>query len=193
MVRRGTLGPMDLTPPDDTETEDTPHHGEYWSVSQFSAETGRARETITRRIGNAGVKAWGKGHTKNGLVYRCRDVFPLLYSTDDSGAVDPDKLEPHTRLSHFKAEKAKIDLQVAAKELIPRDDYLAELSRVLKLVKQAFDTLPDVLERDCGLTPDQVARVEATCDPVRDALAEEIARIPEQPPTPEQLAATLFA
>jgi len=39
---------------------------------------------------------------------------------------------------------------------------------------QFFDTLPDVLERKAGLTPEQVVKVQDECDRVRQSMYEGI-------------------
>jgi len=153
---------------------DEQHLGEYWSVHVLSNETGFARETIRRRLANANIPYRPIANRK---AWRCRDAFRVLYAGGDDGAVDPNKLDPHARNSHYKAEKAKLELEALAGEMVPDHKHRAELSRVLLLVKQTFDTLPDVLERDCGLTPEHIARVEATCDAIRNKLADELDRL----------------
>lgn len=156
---------------------DTPpiETGVLWSIHQFGFETGRTRETIRRRIAKANTQPGGTGPTGHPL-YRCREVLPLLYGNDDEGNVDPEKLDPFSRKSHYQAEAERRKLMVEAKDLVTREDYVEEMARVLRLLQQFADTVPDVLERDCGLTPDQVARVEKQCDELRNSLAEDLSK-----------------
>lgn len=51
-----------------------------------------------------------------------------------------------------------------------------ESARVAKLFAQTMDAIPDILERDCALTPTQVQRVESELDKLRTALADEMSR-----------------
>jgi hypothetical protein len=44
------------------------------------------------------------------------------------------------------------------------------MAGMLKVTAECFDTLPDVLERDCGVTPETLARMEAHLDKAREEL-----------------------
>lgn len=51
-----------------------------------------------------------------------------------------------------------------------------------KAVVQVLETLPDILERDCAMTPSAVVRVQKVIDDLRDQIAMkvELAESPEQ-------------
>ena len=53
---------------------------------------------------------------------------------------------------------------------MPRIEVEQEMARLAKIVAQFFDTLPDRLERDTGMTPLILAKVERYLDEVREEL-----------------------
>lgn len=163
-----------FTPPADAEGSGSEKlRGEHWSITTFSFETGRTRETVTKRIQKNGVRPSGTGRAGHAL-YPCRDVLPLLYSGTDEGGVDPDKLSPTDRKAHFGAEEAKVRLAQKMGELIPRDEHDAEKSRCFSIIAQGLDTIPDVLERDCGLSAKQLEAVETSLDSIRNELVDRL-------------------
>lgn len=143
--------------------------GLHVSVSTLAAEFGVTRETAARRIADAGVKASGK---RGGYpVYRLKDVYSVvLGQAGEDGAVDPDKLDPFKRQAHYKAEHLKLQLETEQRELIPQIEVEQEQARILRVVAMFLDTLPDVLERDCGLAASMIIAVEKRIDQVREEM-----------------------
>ncbi len=83
---------------------------------------------------------------------------------------DPDALMPKERLDWYKGEQEKRKLQTDDGQLIPAGEYERELAFVVKATANWFETLADVLERDTGLSADQVERVQKMADVQRDKL-----------------------
>lgn len=48
------------------------------------------------------------------------------------------------------------------------------MSALAKYVVQHLETLPDILERDCGLSPNVLIRVQQIIDDIRDQTAQHI-------------------
>jgi hypothetical protein len=87
--------------------------------------------------------------------------------------------------------------------LLPVEQSRAELAFVVKASVQLLETLPDVLDRDCGLGHEAIARVEAALDALRENLyaalmgdepvpeiavegvAGDTIDVPEKPPPPQ--------
>lgn len=90
------------------------------------------------------------------------------------GQIDPDKLKPFERHAHYKAEKEKLAVEQERGELIPRIEVEQEQARIAKIVAHGLETLPDVLERDCALAPEVVARMERHIDAVRERMYAEL-------------------
>lgn len=143
--------------------------GTHLSISALAIEFGVTRETASKRLLEAGVKPSGK---RGGYpVYRLKDAWPVITGhSDQSGAVDPDKLKPFERQAHYKAELQKLQLETERREVIPAIEVEQEQARILRIVALMLDTLPDVLERDCGLAVAIVARIEKVLDKVRESL-----------------------
>jgi phage terminase Nu1 subunit (DNA packaging protein) len=83
---------------------------------------------------------------------------------------DPDSLEPFKRKAHYQAESDKMKLAKEQGELIPADEVEDEMATIAKLVTETLETLPDILERDTGATPRQIAITERAIDRVRETL-----------------------
>lgn len=145
------------------------------SISRLANEFGMARETVAKRLRSAGVKPDGK---RDGYpVYRLRDAAPALIevaATDEQGEIDPDKLAPEKRRAWFQSERDRMELEAKAGKLIPALEHERDVARILGVVVQTFETLPDILERDEGLLPHQVDRVQKVLDRKREELYESL-------------------
>jgi hypothetical protein len=73
----------------------------------------------------------------------------------------PEDMTPKERLDHYRAERERLKFSEETIELVPVEQSRAELAFVVKASVQLLETLPDVLDRDCGLGHEAIARVEA--------------------------------
>ena len=55
-----------------------------------------------------------------------------------------------------------------------------------KAVVTVLETLPDILERDCALTPVAVSRVQDVIDELRDQIAQKVMDATEEEEEPEE-------
>lgn len=151
--------------------------GVLLSQKQFADESGRDRETIGKRVKASGIQPSGK---RGGYpVYRLRDLLHSAFLTDDEGKMDPDRLDPFARHAYYKGEREKLNLQVERGELLSSLEVEQKFAGVFKAVAEFFDTLPDVLERDCAASAIQVARIEARLDQVREELYTQLNDLPD--------------
>lgn len=76
------------------------------------------------------------------------------------------------------ARRAEIEdrLRVRRRELLPAEDFAAELSSAFKAVATALESLPDVLERDAGIDGAAVERCQAVIDRLREDLYTRLSR-----------------
>jgi hypothetical protein len=155
-----------------------PATGIHCSMRQIAEECGLDRDTVQKRIAAANIVPSAKrgGHP----VYRLRDVLKAVMLKDDGGRLDPDKLEPYQRQAHYKAELDRLKLETETRELIPRIEVEQEQARTMRIVALMFDTLPDIIERDCGVPGDVLARIERTVDDCRERLAKQLAEEDEE-------------
>ena len=79
------------------------------------------------------------------------------------------------RDEHFGRRKTKgLKYERDTGELVPSFEVAQEMSFLAKAVVQSLDTLPDILERDCGLTPSQLTRVIQVIDDVKSQMSSHI-------------------
>lgn len=121
------------------------------------------RDVLRRIVTEEGVKPAGKrgGHP----VYRLKDVYDAIESQRDPG-----NMNPYARLALAKAIKTEDEIRVRRRELLERTDVEATYGHLVQIVAQEYETLPDVLERDFGLTAQQAAGAERHCFKARESL-----------------------
>ncbi len=90
------------------------------------------------------------------------------------GVVDPRDLPPMERRAYYQSENERLKVESTIGQLVPAAEVEADYAELVKKVVQFFDTLPDVLERKAGLTPEQVVKVQDECDRVRQSMYEGI-------------------
>lgn len=113
------------------------------------------------------------------LAAAVRGYINFLRRTGGTSETDPELLPPRERRAHYEADIQKLALQQKRGDLVPRIEVEQEQGRVAKIVAHFFDTLPDVLERDCGLAPKQILRVQTSSDAIREQIFE--ALVKEEP------------
>ena len=150
-------------------------HDQYfnWSLNQFSKEFGIARETVGRKIRDAGIQPTGKKH--NHPVYRVRDVAEaiLVPQTSLGGLInDPDSMVPKERSDWFRSENDRIKFEKETGVLTSVEECREQMGEIAKMGLQILETLPDVLERDFSLGPEIVDGVERKIDALRETWAE---------------------
>lgn len=137
------------------------------SISRLSQLTGMARETIAKRI--QGVKPSG---SKNGhSVYHLRDVGPALFAQENLTSVDdPDDLPPRERKDFYDSQLKRLQYEKELGRLMSAEEVRGEWSKTLKAIMLSLDTLVDVIEREAGLEPEQVATMQSVIDRERESL-----------------------
>ena len=89
---------------------------------------------------------------------------------NDETPFDPERLPPKERKDWYDSELRRSQLAERNGDLIPVIEYQRELSAVIKSLVAGLQTLPDILERDAGLSGDAVERAQAVIDALRDDL-----------------------
>lgn len=142
--------------------------GIFVSIHQFCQETGKDRASVDKKL-RLGMLKPIAGHNGN-PAYRLRDMIDLVFYRDDKGRVDIDRLDPFRRKAHYSAEIDKLRMLKESGQLIPVAEVEAEQARIAKVLTQFLDTLPDILERDCGTTAQELAKIEKRIDACREDL-----------------------
>ena len=74
----------------------------------------------------------------------------------------------------MRSESERLKVEEAKGQLIQAADHETELAAVIKRTVQTLATLPDRLERECGLPPEVVERIVAACDAARAEYYQEL-------------------
>ncbi|ELO4939281.1 DUF1441 family protein [Escherichia coli] len=145
----------------------------HWSVFKIAEAFGLHRDTVKKRLlaANTPVAATVKGNP----VYALQHVGPALFGPKHEIADsvhDPSRMEPKERKDWFQSENERIKLEKEQRKLIPVDEVVIVYSSMRKAVVQVLETIPDILERDCALTPQAVGVVQHAIDDLRYTLQE---------------------
>ena len=149
----------------------------HFSISRLAVMFGHTRETIGRKLKETGVKPCGK---HNGYpIYNLRDVAEFTggsYVADQTpfDQCDPDKLPPKDRDSWYSSENKRLNFQEKEGSLLDKNAVQETVAEVFKKVALTFDTLADVMERDVGVTPEQIDKINEVCDNIREELVASI-------------------
>lgn len=125
-----------------------------WSLSRLASEFGIARETVAKRLSQAGVEPVGE---RNGYAtYALRSAAAAILEIEVADSNDPASMAPDKRNAWYQSEMRRMEVEMRARTLVPASEVEAEISDLVKAWVQFLDTLADQLERDVGLTPEQV-------------------------------------
>lgn len=132
------------------------------SFRQIAEALGVDRSVLSRIVKDRGIKpASGKG---------VRATFFVRDLADAIRDADPARESPFQQLARVKAARERIKLQQEAGQLIPREECRAGYAAAFKELARTLDTIPDVLERDCGASAAMLMRTEREIDRLRDDL-----------------------
>jgi len=139
--------------------------GLSFSVSRLAEEFGMARETVSKRFREAGVRSSG---TRNGYpVYGLRDALRALFQTRSvDGVIDPKTLPPVERVAWFQSEIKRLDVEARARELLPSAEHEAGMATMANDIVRFLERLPERLDK--GLSPEQAAEMRRRISEARD-------------------------
>jgi hypothetical protein len=145
-----------------------------WSISKISEAFSMDRATVRKKIVENDIQA--AGSSRGNPTYALKDVAPVLFAgtckTDEDIRHDPSLMIPKERKDWFQSENERIKLEKEQRNLIPVNEVVTVYSAMTKAVVQVLETIPDILERDCALTPQAVSAVQASIDDLRTTLSE---------------------
>ena len=136
------------------------------NINQIAEVTGLHRQTVSQRV--AGLTP-AIGSNSKLKLYPLRDL--LLSGLAEKMTADVDSLSPADRRAFWQAENERLKYERDTGELIPAFEVSQEMSALAKAVVQTLETLPDILERDCGLPTSAEIRLQQEIDDLRDQLS----------------------
>lgn len=102
-------------------------------------------------------------------LYLLSDLIRL--GLQEKMTADVDEMSPIERRAWYQSENERLKFQTQTGELVPAFEVAQEMAILAKTVVQILETLPDILERDAGLSPNALVRVQQVIDDVRDQMA----------------------
>ncbi|HHW4413513.1 DUF1441 family protein [Citrobacter freundii] len=151
------------------------------NINQLAGITGVHRQTVAARLKNIEPAPGSNSKLK---LYLVTDILAELMIPTVSANIDD--MPPSDRLAHWKAENERLKFEIETKQLIPAEDVAREFSLMAKAVVTVLETLPDILERDCALTPVAVSRVQDVIDDLRDQVAQKVMDAEPEEEEPEE-------
>lgn len=143
-----------------------------WNITRLADAFGLHRDTVRKRLREAGVAP--EGNRNGAPIYALKHVGPALFGETLHGVgedgIDPDRLPPQERRAWYQSENERVKLERELGTLLQAEDAHREMSGLAKAVIATLDGLPDILERDAGLPPEAVQRVQELMDAQREQL-----------------------
>lgn len=149
----------------------------HFSITRLAVMFGHTRETIGRKLKESGVKPCSK---QGGYpVYDLKDVAEFtggtyVESPNTENFINPDRMHPKDRDSWYSSEIKRRKLEKDEGELLDKNETQEKVADLLKKIALTFDTLADVMERDVGLSPEQIEKIYEVSDNVREELANSV-------------------
>lgn len=143
------------------------------NVGQIANLTGFSRPTVASKL----ALITPVQNNKNLKLYSLEQLLRLGF--DNVRSENVDELSPNDRRAFWQAENERLRYERETGELIPAFEVAQEMSFLAKAIVQSLETLPDILERDCGLQPNALIRVQQVIDDIRDQMAQHIQKTEE--------------
>lgn len=136
------------------------------NINQIADLVGMHRQTVSQRVAGL-TPAIGSNQKKK--LYSLSDLIKMGLA--QKMTADVDSLQPTDKRAFWQAENERLKYERETGELIPAYEVAQEMSVLAKAIVQSLETLPDILERDAGLQPSALVRVQQIIDDIRDQMA----------------------
>lgn len=140
------------------------------NVSQLAELVGMNRNLVARRLRELELVA---GNGENLKVY---ELGPALQALLTPSVKENGEMSPQDRKAWYQSENERLKFEEASRELIPAGECAEVYRQMVKATVMTLETLPDLLERDCALSPQATTYVQNAIDDFRDYLYEEMQR-----------------
>jgi len=130
-----------------------------FSVRGLAKLTGLDRDYLLKRIADASPAGTKAGHP----TYALADVLPALCrpgAAVDGDTIDPAALCPADRKHYWDSQLKHLEYRQKAGELYERAEVMRTFTTAVAVFAEQMRTIPDLLERNAGLTPDQAVKAE---------------------------------
>lgn len=138
------------------------------NVTQLAELVGMNRNLVARRLRDMELAG---GNGENLKLY---ELGPALQALLTPSMKENGEMSPQDRKAWYQSENERLKFEAASRELIPVEEVAREYASLAKAVVMVLETLPDILERDCALSPTAVTRVQVIIDDLRDEMARKV-------------------
>lgn len=146
-----------------------------WSVSKLAECFGLHRQTLAKRINDAGLQPVGRRH--GNAVYAITDVSRVLHGSGAASDADPDSMAPQDRKAWYDSELKRRALQEKDRELIPIGEVERAVATTFNAIAQTLRSVPDLIERRTGASPDILVAFEEILDAAMSSLADHLSEL----------------
>ena len=94
--------------------------------------------------------------------------------TDSATEEDPEKLPPKERLDWYRGTRERTRHQQEIGELIPAAQVESAMAGLIKPIATGLESLPDLLERDAGISGAAVEKAVAVIDAMRERMYKDL-------------------
>lgn len=140
------------------------------NVSQLAELVGMNRNLVARRLRELELVG---GNGENLKVY---ELGPALQALLTPSMKENGEMSPQDRKAWYQSENERLKFEAASRELIPAGECAEVYRQMVKATVMTLETLPDLLERDCALSPKATAYAQKVIDDFRDYLHQEMQR-----------------
>lgn len=138
------------------------------NVSQLAELVGMNRNLVARRLRELELVG---GNGENLKMY---ELGPALQALLTPSMKENGEMSPQDRKAWYQSENERLKFEEARRDLIPAFEVAREYTTLAKILIIGLEVLPDILERDCALTPAAVVRVQQEIDKMRDEIARKV-------------------
>lgn len=145
-----------------------------WTIAQTARVFKLDRKTVALRIRAAGLAPVG---SNSGFpLYDAADLARVCFAPPRRELIDdPNLLPPKERKEWYQSETERLRYETMIKEAVKASDVAREFAAIAKIVVTALDGLPDLMERDLGISAEDADKVQLITDRVRQTIYERIA------------------
>ena len=143
-----------------------------WTATRYSDVL-----KIDRRVVAQGLNAAPSQTVKGRQVWHVRDGMPAIFRRVLGVESSDVPAHPRDRLDHYRAERERLRLEQETGSLIPAAEVESVTAEAMKTLAQTLDTLPDVLERDAGISGEAVQIVQRVIDSARESMYSDVVRL----------------
>jgi len=147
---------------------DEPHLIYRWNIAKLATAFGLHRDTVTARLQKAGVEPVAT--SGRSLLFDLKEAAAAVFRDVPVGSCEPEQMDPSSRRMWFQSENERLRFETDTGHVHRDFEVAHRMSVITKQASNLLDSLPDVIERECGASPEQLQKIEQTIDRLREQI-----------------------